>query len=265
MAGVRLRVLSLGAGVQSTTLALMAAHGEIGPTPDLAIFADTGDEPGPVYEHLTWLSTAGVLPFSVKVTSKGAPLGDAQFTDNEARVPWHTASGMRQRQCTKNWKIRVVRRAIRDALGVGPRDYLAPGSVEEWVGISTDEAFRVSPSRVRFIHRRDPLIEKRMSRSDCYQWLRRHGYPIPPKSSCVFCPYRSNEQWRDLRTNDPTGWQRAIEIDRRLREAEGLAMFRRPVFAHRSLMPLGEVDLSTPEDRGQLNLFVNECEGMCGV
>jgi hypothetical protein len=37
-----LRVLSLGAGVQSTTLALMAAHGEIGPMPDCAIFADTG-------------------------------------------------------------------------------------------------------------------------------------------------------------------------------------------------------------------------------
>ena len=37
-----LRVISLGAGVQSTTMALMAAHGEIGPMPDCAIFADTG-------------------------------------------------------------------------------------------------------------------------------------------------------------------------------------------------------------------------------
>lgn len=35
--GLRLRVLSLGAGVQSTTLALMAARGEIGPMPDCAI------------------------------------------------------------------------------------------------------------------------------------------------------------------------------------------------------------------------------------
>lgn len=39
---IRLRALSLGAGVQSTTMALMAAHGEIGPMPDCAIFADTG-------------------------------------------------------------------------------------------------------------------------------------------------------------------------------------------------------------------------------
>lgn len=36
----RLRVVSFGAGVQSTTMLLMAAEGLIGPMPDLAIFAD---------------------------------------------------------------------------------------------------------------------------------------------------------------------------------------------------------------------------------
>jgi len=48
---MRLRALSLGAGVQSTTLALMAAHGEIGPMPDCAIFADTGWEPQALGVH----------------------------------------------------------------------------------------------------------------------------------------------------------------------------------------------------------------------
>ena len=42
---IRLRALSLGAGVQSTTMALLAAHGEVGPMRDCAIFADTGWEP----------------------------------------------------------------------------------------------------------------------------------------------------------------------------------------------------------------------------
>jgi hypothetical protein len=44
--GIRLRMLNLGAGVQSTALALMAAHGEIGPMPDCTIFADTVDNVG---------------------------------------------------------------------------------------------------------------------------------------------------------------------------------------------------------------------------
>ncbi len=68
---IRLRVLSLGAGVQSTTLALMAAHGEIGPMPDCAIFADTGWEPNSVYDHLDWLRSPNVLPFPVHVVSAG--------------------------------------------------------------------------------------------------------------------------------------------------------------------------------------------------
>lgn len=68
---IRLRVLSLGAGVQSTTLALMAAHGEIGPMPDCAIFADTGWEPQAVYEYLEWLTSGNVLPFPVHIVSAG--------------------------------------------------------------------------------------------------------------------------------------------------------------------------------------------------
>ena len=44
----RLHILSLGAGVQSSTLALMFARGEVTPMPDCAIFADTGAEPASV-------------------------------------------------------------------------------------------------------------------------------------------------------------------------------------------------------------------------
>lgn len=68
MAG--LRVLSLGAGVQSTTLALLAAHREIEP-PDAAIFADTQWEPAHVYEHLSWLRSPNVLPFPVHIVTAG--------------------------------------------------------------------------------------------------------------------------------------------------------------------------------------------------
>ena len=52
-----IRILSLGAGVQSSTMALMAEEGEFGVKPDAAIFADTGWEPSPVIEHLEWLKT----------------------------------------------------------------------------------------------------------------------------------------------------------------------------------------------------------------
>ena len=47
-----MRILSLGAGVQSSTLLLMAVHGEL--ELDRAIFADTQWEPAAVY---SWLET----------------------------------------------------------------------------------------------------------------------------------------------------------------------------------------------------------------
>jgi len=70
--GAKLRVLSMGAGVQSTTLALMAAHGEIGPMPDCAIFADTKAEPAAVYDQVTWLRSGNVLPFPIHDVSAGS-------------------------------------------------------------------------------------------------------------------------------------------------------------------------------------------------
>ena len=66
---IRLRVLSLGAGVQSTTLAPMAAHGIIDPMPDCAVFADTGWKPTVVYDHLASLTSPNALPFLVYIVS----------------------------------------------------------------------------------------------------------------------------------------------------------------------------------------------------
>ena len=58
MAGQSLRVLNLGAGVQSTAIFLMILDGELPPV-DFAIFADTGDEPRSVYDHLQYLKSLG--------------------------------------------------------------------------------------------------------------------------------------------------------------------------------------------------------------
>ena len=101
-----------------------------------------------------------------------------------------------------------------------------------------------------------------MNRNDCLRWLERNGYREPPKSSCIGCPFQNDAQWRNLRDQSPDEWQDAVEIDRAIRHQP---KFRGKQFMHRSMLPLDEVDLSTAEDRGQLNLFNNECEGMCGV
>lgn len=135
--------------------------------------------------------------------------------------------------------------------------------VEQWIGISTDEIIRAKPSFEAWQIKRFPLIEKRMSRADCLAWLARHDYPMPPKSACIGCPFHDDARWRQMRDHDPDAWFDAVEIDRSIRT--GLRGIRGEVFLHRSAVPLDEADLSTLADHGQLDLWGNECEGMCGV
>ena len=297
---IRLRALSLGAGVQSTTMALMAAHGEIEPAPDCAIFADTGWEPKSVYDHLAWLMSPNVLPFPVYIVSAGnireqlivasagrrwasipafaktvVPAGSEApvFDEDEEgylieigqrRTTTETVSiGMIRRQCTTEFKIGPIRRKVRELAGLTRKRSPDDAVVEQWIGISTDEIIRAKPSFEKWQIKRFPLIEKRMSRQDCLGWLRRHDYPDPPKSACIGCPFHDDARWRFMRDHDPVAWADAVGVDRAIRK--GVRGLRGEVFLHRSAVPLDEVDLSTSADFGQLDLFGNECEGICGI
>ena len=271
---IRLRVLSLGAGVQSTTLALMAAHGHFGAV-DCAIFADTGWEPAGVYAHLEWLMSGNVLPFPVHIVSAGnmrQQLLDAAQGQRWASIPAFTRTvdsrgnisiGMIRRQCTTTAKIEPIRRKVRELAGLTRRRSPKVPVVHQWIGISLDEVVRMKPSREAWQLNRFPLIEQRMTRRDCHEWLRCHGYPEPPRSACIGCPYHSDAAWRAMRDRDPAAWNDAVEADRAIRT--GLRGIRGEVFLHRSAVPLDEADLSTAADHGQLDLWPNECEGMCGV
>lgn len=275
LSSIRLRVLSLGAGVQSTTLALLAAHEEIGPMPDCAIFADTGWEPDAVYEHLAWLMSPNVLPFPVHIVSAGNirdNLIAAGCGRRWSSIPAFTRTtnrrgqvsiGMIRRQCTGDYKIDPIRRKVRELAGLTRKRSPAVPVVEQWIGISTDEIVRMKPSFERWRVNRWPLVERRMARSDCLRWLDRHGYPRPPKSACIGCPFHSDAVWRAMRNHDPAAWADAVEVDRIIRA--GLRGIRGEVYLHRSAVPLDEADLSTEADSGQLDLWPNECEGMCGL
>jgi len=266
----RLRILSLGAGVQSTTLALMAARGEI-EAPDCAIFADTGWEPRAVYEHLARLREA--LTYPVHVVSAGnlrddIERGASRRTGRIAAVPWYLrnpdgSAGMGRRQCTAHYKLEPLARKVRELLGATPRGRVQ-GFAEIMVGISTDEAARMRPARVRYMRNVWPLIDAGMSRAACLRWLERAGWSAP-KSSCVGCPFHSDAQWREIRDGSPDEWAEACRLDALIRTGGQSRGIRGEQFMHRSMVPLAEVDLATWSERGQPDLFQNECEGMCGV
>lgn len=234
----------------------MAARGEIKPGPDCAIFADTKDEGAATYAHLDWLCS--VLPFPVHRPTRGQ-LSVALFSgDDEARIPaFVKGSGLSKRQCTRNFKIRVIRRQIRAALGLSRYSYIPAGAVEQWIGISLDEADRIKPSGVRYIENRWPLIELRMRRRDCASWLWDRYQRIVPKSACVYCGFQSDGQWRERSAED---FEQACQVDDKLRSPENVVRFRGALYLHRSCRPLREVEFDAQGD-----FFSNECAGVCGV
>jgi len=267
-----LTVLSLGVGVQSSTLLLMADRGELGRKPDVAIHAKLErSEPRAVGEYLEFLRATVSIPIvEVSAGSLYQEIIDASdgVANAYARPPLFVINertgevGFTRRQCTQGYKIEPITKAVREMLGLqrGRRGPKTP-VVEQWIGISTDEITRLKHSRFSYIHNRHPLIEARMSRRDCIRWLEERQYPVPPKSACTFCPFHTNAMWRDIRDNDPESWAQALEVDAAL--ARGLKNLKSRGYLHRTCKPLAEVDLGSPDAAGFD--FANECEGMCGV
>ena len=136
-------------------------------------------------------------------------------------------------------------------------------TVTQWVGISLDEAHRMKPAKDAWLTSRWPLIELRMTRQDCLRWMRDHGYPEPPRSSCVFCPFHNDAEWLRLRDEEPEAFAQAVAFDEQYRSTLAtVPSYRGRVYLHRQCVPLSEVRFAADY---QTNLFGNECEGMCGV
>lgn len=281
-----MHILSLGAGVQSSTLALMAAHGNVQHLPKLsaAIFADTQDEPGSVYRWLDWLEseihrcphpypvyrvTAGRLSdeaLKMRVTKDGRRYSRTSipyWTRNEDG----SCGRIMHRQCTSDYKIIPILAKARELGGV-PRKRRTGNLVHvvQWIGISLDEIWRMKPAREWWTEASWPLVDLRMTRHDCKRWMEKMGYPEPPRSSCVYCPFHSDHEWRRLKKEEPDEFWKAVEFERRVHKAKVESdNFRTVPYLHQSLIPLDEVDFSTDDERGQGLLWNNECEGMCGV
>lgn len=291
-----IEVLSFGAGVQSSTLLYMSCVGLL-PKLDRVIFADTQWEPKAVYAHLEWCKElAAKHSIEIAVRTAGNLRQDLiefwgmrRSADGKrhASIPAFIKNpdgtkGMVRRQCTGTYKIDVIERYVReDVLGLkrGQRWPLTP-TVRQWIGISEDERRRMKISTRPAVVYWHPLIEfegllhrpagrmfdRGFTREDCLAWIKRNGFPVPPRSACIGCPFHKNEEWQALTREE---WLDACEVDRLIREGdlnrqdgEGKGLVGLP-YLHPALIPLAEVELGRTDDAYQG--FENECGGGCGL
>ena len=265
-----LRILSLGAGVQSSTLALMIEKGEI-PMVDAAIFADTMGEPKAVYDWLNWLETQ--LSYPVYRVSQGNLKQDMlEVVDDKPKflsVPLYIKNiqtgkkSLLRRQCTREYKIHPINQKVRNLLGLAKGERRKKGTkVEMLMGISTDEIVRMKPNRIKYISNVYPLVDKGMSRSNCKGWMENHKYPKPPRSACTFCPYHTNEEWKTIKENKQE-WDEVVELDEAIRNRTKNKVDQ--FFLHKTCVPLNKIDFNKDTKSKQLDLFTEKCDGICAL
>ena len=266
-----LRVLSLGAGVQSTTLLMMMIAGEI-EMADHVVFSDTGWEPVEVYTHLEWcekIMQEHGMAFH-KVTAGNIKTDFLDGSKRFASMPFYIQNengkkGMVRRQCTGDYKIKPLMKKQRELAGLQPRQRSQKHLITTIIGISYDEVQRMRDPQFNWITHEYPLIDLKMTREDCLAWMARHELPKPPRSACIGCPFKSQNEWRLLKES-PIDWADAVDFDHALRENPRISeRYRGNAFLHPSMTPLDEVDLRSDSDKGIFSLFDQECEGMCGV
>jgi hypothetical protein len=290
-----MRVLSLGAGDQSTAVYLLAANDEIASI-DYAIFADTGEEPAWVYE-----TVKGLGDYRTPDGRPGAPilvrwlcdesgrqvrLGDQLIDGNEGRfasIPafirhpnlyekGRPAQGKGRRQCTREFKTAVVEATIRrELLGLEKGERFGGPRMTQVFGFDWSEGERIFRVKGRLASGplsvgEFPLFDLGWRRSDCHAYTKEMlGREVLP-SACTFCPLVTDAFRRLVRDRDPDGHRRACDVDARLR-LDGSAASKGldgELYVHRSMVPLSEVDLDADLDQQELPMMVGDCEGLCG-
>ena len=278
MDGVKACV-SFGGGVQSTTLAWLVINKDprigriIDVWPTLFVFADVGDEPEEVYTHVERMKgviEGAGLEFAT-VRRPGMGLGEQYLRWRDLKtapkslpffVESDTTAMPLRRQCTHDFKVEPLRKKVRGWVGV-PRGYKGEPLVEEWLGISADEAQREKVSTEAWRRFRHPLLEMGWRRSHCHEYMESLG-ETAPRSACVFCPFHTASEWKRV-SKDSAGFDRAVAVELAAQEAHRAGTFKvdSVPYLHRSRVPIGDVDF----DGGQQDLFGwnEECAGVCGV
>lgn len=257
-----MKIISLGLGIQSTAMYLMSSLGHI-ERADYAIFADPDAELPDTYNLWSkiklWKQKNNGIPLIKKKKSLYNDIINAYKNNTRfAKIPAHTSSGgIMLRQCTAEYKIQIVIKEVRRLHKLKKHQRMKP--TEMWLGISLDEIQRMKESQLYNVIYKYPLIDKRLTRSDCISFLEQNNFFNVKKSSCTFCPYHNNKAWKEIKQNYPKEWSKAVKLDKVIRNSKQFGI-KDELFLHTSLKPLEKAYLQEDQEE----LFMCE-EGYCGI
>lgn len=267
-----MKVLSFGAGMQSTALALMSCENAVATEPpfplvpvyDIVVFCDLGLEP-PWVQHQMEFTRRACEKAGIRFKALDAPLY-TDFMENfgERRtisIPWWTLredghKSKMPRNCTIDYKIELISRFIRwDVLGYQKGQRLRPEDIkahEMHMGFSAEEVNRCKENPNKLFVNRFPLVDMGLTRADNYAYIKDVWGLETKASACAFCPFHRNYFFQHLKKHEPGLYGKVVEVDELLRDKTPKPPMDSDLFISRSRKRLEEL---TPEDCDDAECF----------
>jgi len=187
-------VQSFGGGVQSVALLILNIISGEDFIPVFANVGDNAENPDTlsyIAEYVKPLCIRNYVPF---LTTNTGDLYDEIVNNPHPSIPVFSGKAQFARICTSEKKVKPVDRSIKRLLKPDENGALVQ------LGISIDELQR---AKFGDWEKKDaygryfgfwkklsyPLVDAGLSREDCKSIIRDYGLPVPPKSSCWFCPF----------------------------------------------------------------------------
>lgn len=256
-----IRIVSYGGGVQSTALLVLAAQGRIDfPTFLMANVGDDAEHPATLdyVRNVAW-PYAEAHDIKMRVLQRTMKDGSTRDLYRQLVAPDRMSVGIPARMpsgapgsraCTQDFKVNVIARWLKER-GATETDPATVG-----IGISVDEIQRANGrTTIEWQRITYPLLDLRLRRDDCQRIIREAGLPVPPKSSCYFCPFHTLDAWADMRRREPDLFEKAADLEDRInakREAAG---------TYKVWLSAAQIPLRAAVDSDQLAMF--EDDGSC--
>lgn len=276
-----MKILSCGAGMQSSALHLMSCENALAkirgeppvwpqvPIYDISIFCDLGFEPPWVKKQVEFLANAG-HSCGVPLVILDSPLY-TDFMENfgERRtisIPWWTIKedghkSKMPRNCTIDYKVELISKYVRwELLGYKKGQRLREEDKkahEMHMGFSAEEARRCKENPNPMFVNKFPLVEMVLTRADNFAYIKDVWGLETKASACSFCPFHKNYFFKFLRENEPEQYAQVVGVDELLRDKNPKPPMDSDLFISRSRKRL--IDL-TDEDCNDA-----ECFEYCGM
>ena len=259
-----LKILSCGAGMQSTALALMSCenkkHGIVYPeipVYDLIVFCDMGWEPDWVYEQVEFIKTACEdcgITFKILETDLYGDYIEKFGVRRVASIPFWSVDangkkGKMRRQCTIDKKIVAIQKYVRyEILGYKFRQKCKKedkGRHEMHIGFSKEEEHRVFESMNPMFVTKFPLVDMGLTRADNYKYILEEWGIETKASACSYCPFHRNYFFQHIKEHCPDCYKAVVNLDNVLEERQPGSQIRSKLYISRSRKRIADL---TPEE-----------------